>query len=99
MPSSILFSMWNWSSSSSSRSTSLRHRMDLSRKGAVNHQCSIRILGLRYLDDMRDGGRQPLPVGGLRFELFPAEAGEGIKLGPAVIFGLLPLGGDPAFLL
>jgi hypothetical protein len=48
---------------------------------------------------VRDGGREPLPVRRLRFELLPAQPGERIKLGPPVVFCLLPLGCDPAFLL
>src|ERR1700732_5220908 len=102
MPSSILCSRWNWSSSSSSLSTRRRLKMDFSRNGAVNHQCSIFmafLLGLCELDDVRDGGRQPLPVRRLRFEFLSAQAGERVELRPPVVFRLLPLGPDPAFLL
>src|SRR5713101_7701345 len=50
-------------------------------------------------DNMGDGGREALPVRCLRFELFPTQARQRIKFRAPVILGLLPLGGDPAFLL
>src|SRR4029077_8822634 len=99
MPSSILRSRWNCSSSSSSRSTRLPRRIDRNRKGSVNHQCSIRMaLSLRNLDDLRNGRRETPPVRRLQFELPLSQARERIKFRPPVILGLLPLGGDPAFL-
>src|SRR6266850_6423209 len=100
MPSSILWSRWNCSSSSSSRSAWPRRRRDFSRKGSVNHQCSSRMpLGLGELDDVGDGGRQQLPARRLGLELPPAQAGERIELRTPVVLRLLPLGLDPAFLL
>src|SRR5205814_414739 len=50
-------------------------------------------------DDARDGGRQELPVRRLGFELLPARTGERVELRPPVVLRLLPLRGDPAFLL
>src|SRR5207302_1466396 len=92
IPSSILCSRWNRSSSSSSRSTARRRRIDLNRK-------NITFLSLRKLDDLRNGRRQPPPVRRFRFQLLPSRTRERIELRAPVILRLLPFGGDPAFLL
>ena len=51
------------------------------------------------VDERRDGGRQPLPVGGFAFELAAARAGQRVELRSPIVLALLPLGGDPAVLL
>src|SRR5262249_32921331 len=100
IPSSTLRSRWNRSSSSSSLSTWRRRKIDRTRSGAVNHQCSsFTVLRLRERDDLGDRGRQPLPVRRLGLELLPAQPREGVELRFPVVLGRLPLRLDPAFLL
>ncbi len=54
------------------------------------------LLKLHY---MRDGGREPGPIGRLFFELLAAGPRQAVELGAAVILAWLPFGGDPALLL
>src|SRR5262249_18307872 len=49
------------------------------------------LLSLGERDDLRDRGRQPLPVRGLRIELAAAEARERVELRLPVVLRLLPL--------
>src|SRR5882757_1270372 len=54
--------------------------------------------GLLESDDMGNGGGEAAPVGGLFFQMLAPESGERVKLRTAIVFCLLPLGSDPAFL-
>src|ERR1700675_4395428 len=54
--------------------------------------------GLLESDDMRNGGGEAAPVGGLLFQMLAPKSGERIILCAAIVFAGLPFGGDPAFL-
>src|SRR5215471_20347374 len=46
-----------------------------------------------------DCAREALPIGGFLLQLLPSQARERVELGSPIVFGRLPLGRYPAFLL
>src|SRR5579863_8293555 len=95
----ICCSRWRHSSSSSSCSTWVRRKMDLTRSGIVYHQCSSLTSGLVQSHDGANGVRQAIPIGRLFLELPAAQSRQGVEFRPPSEFAGLPLSGDPALLL
>src|SRR5580704_3935076 len=84
----------SWSRSASTRWEEKRLRKKL--RALI--KSGMRNSSLRSLQRLADGPRNAAPAFGFRFELLPPRLRQPVEFCAAIVFGVAPEGGDPAFL-